>query len=54
MEVQCDRCKKSYKDIFDSIVHMDYVMTGKGKPYEYHLCIECRKELVKWIETERS
>ena len=51
MEIECDRCKKTYKKIFDSIVRMDYEIPGKGKPYGFHLCINCRKELVAWIES---
>jgi len=52
MEIKCDRCNKSYNHLFNSIVRMDYEIPGKGKPYEYHLCINCRKELVKWIENK--
>jgi hypothetical protein len=52
--MRCDRCHKSYQDIFDSIVRLDYAEPGKGKPYEYHLCLACRKELIKWIETGKK
>lgn len=52
MNTKCDRCGKTYEDLFDTIVRMDYVETGKGKPYEYHLCLGCRKELIKWIKME--
>ena len=50
MDRGCDRCNKKFKDIFDTIVRCDYVETGRGKPYEWHLCINCRKELVDFIE----
>jgi len=46
----CDRCQKQYKDIFDTIIRIDYVEPGKGKPYEYHFCLSCRKALVEWCE----
>ncbi|MBN2066390.1 MAG: hypothetical protein JW771_06245 [Candidatus Thermoplasmatota archaeon] len=49
MNVTCDRCKKTYNDIFDTHVRIDYAEPGKGKPYEHHLCLSCRKELIKWM-----
>ena len=52
MNVKCDRCGKTYEDLFDTIVRMDYAETGRGKPYECHLCLGCRKELIKWIKME--
>lgn len=48
--MNCDRCGREFKDLFDTIVHIDYAEPGRGKPYEFHLCIDCRKALVGWIE----
>lgn len=50
MTVKCSKCGKEYNDIFDTIVRCDYVETGRGKPYEWHICINCRKNLIKWFE----
>ena len=36
------------------MVRCDYVELGKGKPYEWHLCMKCRKKLVNWIENSES
>jgi len=52
MNIKCDRCGKTYGDLFDTIIHIDYVETGRGKPYDFHLCLGCRKELIKWIKVE--
>jgi len=52
MDIERDRCNRKYEDLFDTIVHVDYVETGRGKPYEYHLCLECRKDLIRWVENE--
>lgn len=52
MDVACDRCNRKYEDLFDTVVHVDYVETGRGKPYEYHLCLGCRKDLIRWVENE--
>lgn len=51
-ERTCDRCKKRYKEIFDTLVRCDYAEPGKGKPYEWHLCVDCRKDVVRFIETK--
>ena len=48
--IQCDRCNKEYDDIFDTILSFDYAETGRGKPGKYHLCMSCRKEMIKWLE----
>ena len=52
MKVKCDRCGKEYGDLFDTIMRIDYVEIGRGKPYEFHLCLGYRKELIKWIKVE--
>lgn len=54
MEIKCDKCQKNYRDMFDTIVRCDYAEPGKGKPYEWHLCIECRKKLINWIKSNNS
>ena len=46
----CDRCRREFREVFDTIVRMDYIESGRGKPYEFHLCMDCRKALVNWIE----
>jgi hypothetical protein len=48
--MSCDRCGREFQSVFDTIVRMDYVESGRGKPYEFHLCMDCRKALVNWIE----
>jgi len=50
MEIKCDKCGKRYRDLFDTLVRCDYVEPGKGKPYEWHLCVDCRKKIVGWFE----
>mgnify|MGYP006277153889 CR=1 FL=1 len=50
--MRCDRCGREFRDLFDTIVRIDYVEPGRGKPYEYHLCIDCRKGLVQWVEAD--
>ena len=52
IDLQCERCKKTYKSIFDSVVRLDYAEPGKGKPYEFHLCIGCRRLLLSWFENK--
>jgi len=52
MKIKCDRCKKEYQDLFDTLVRYDYVEPGRGKPEEYHICLECRKELKNWFESD--
>ena len=54
MDIKCYKCGRSYRDIFDTLVRCDYVEPGKGKPYEWHLCIKCRKKLIDWIENDGS
>lgn len=49
MKVKCDRCSKEYDEIFDTILRYDYAETGKGKPGKYHLCLDSRKELLRWL-----
>ena len=49
--MRCEKCGKYYKEMFDTIVRLDYLEPGKGKPYEYHICMTCRKEIIglfKW------
>lgn len=46
----CDKCGRDYKDIFDTIVRMDYAEPGKGKVYTWHLCTKCRKELIEYFK----
>ena len=50
--MNCEKCGKEYKDIFDTIIRIDYAEPGKGKPYEYHVCITCRKNIVSFIENK--
>jgi hypothetical protein len=50
MNIKCAKCDKTYKDIFDTLVRCDYVEPGKGKPYEWHLCLNCRKSLIKYFK----
>ena len=54
MEIKCDMCQKTYKDMFDTIVRCDYVEPRKGKPYEWLLCITRRKKLVNLVESDGS
>ena len=49
--MQCDRCKREFRDLFDTIVRIDYVESGRGKPYEFHLCVNCRKAIISWLES---
>lgn len=47
----CNKCGRFYEDMFDTTIRIDYTEPGKGKPYEYHICMKCRKELInqfKW------
>ena len=46
----CERCGRSYREVFDTIIHIDYAETGRGKPGLFHLCVDCRKDLLQWIE----
>ena len=50
LQIKCKKCGKTYKEMFDTIVRCDYLEPGKGKPYEWHLCMICRKELINWFE----
>ena len=52
LSVICDRCGRAYQDLFDTVVRMDYVETGRGKPYEMHLCVDCRKQLIDWMKMD--
>lgn len=52
--MKCDRCGREFREVFDTIVHIDYVEPGRGKPYRLHLCMDCRKALVHWIESDSS
>jgi len=49
----CDRCGKEYKGAFNTIINLDYEMSGKGKPIRMDLCLECRK-YIKEILNERN
>ena len=49
--MNCDRCGREFRDVFDTIVRIDYAEPGRGKPYEFHLCMKCRKALVQFIES---
>jgi hypothetical protein len=49
--MKCDRCGNEFKDLFDTIVRIDYAEPGRGKPYEFHLCMDCRKAIVQWVES---
>ena len=50
MEKECPRCGKIYNDIFETKVRADYTEPGRGKPYEWDICLDCRKELIEWFE----
>jgi hypothetical protein len=52
LEIECNKCGKKYKEIFDTIVRCDYSEPGKGKTYEWHLCMECRKKLINFIDKD--
>ena len=47
----CDLCSKNYGDIFDSVLRIDYIETGRGKIHEYHLCLDCRRNVLDWLES---
>ncbi|MBN2603037.1 MAG: hypothetical protein JXA91_02760 [Candidatus Thermoplasmatota archaeon] len=53
MKINCDKCGKDYDDLFDTVVRIDYSVTGRGKPCEFHVCLQCRKNLVNWIEAKK-
>ena len=46
----CDLCSTNFRDIFNSVLRIDYTETGRGKLHEYHLCLECRKRVLDWFE----
>ena len=46
----CDLCYKKYENIFDTTLRIDYSMPGKGKLHEYHMCQNCRKNVLDWLE----
>ncbi len=52
MNIKCDRCGKEYYDLHDTIVKYDYAEPGRGKPGQYHLCIDCRKKLIEFLENK--
>ena len=47
----CDFCSKNYGDTFDSILRIDYTEPGKGKLHEYHICLNCRKNVLDWLKS---
>jgi len=47
INMMCDRCGKEFKESFATQIRMDYVEPGKGKMYEWHVCLECRKDIIK-------
>jgi hypothetical protein len=52
MEINCEKCKVRYDDLYDTVVTFDYAEPGRGKPGHYHLCLNCRKEMIKWLENK--
>ena len=40
-----------FREIFDSTLRIDYSEPGKGKLHEYHICLNCRKIVLDWIES---
>ena len=50
----CDLCSANYKDIFDSLLRLDYSEPGKGKLHEYHICMKCRKNVLDWLESNQK
>ena len=50
--MHCEKCGREYKEMFDTIVRIDYLEPGKGKPYTYHICMNCRKDIVSFIENK--
>jgi len=53
MKINCDKCGKDYQDLFDTVVRIDYAETGRGKPCDFHVCLQCRKNLINWIEGKK-
>ena len=51
MQIECDRCAAEYDDLHDTIVTFDYSEPGRGKPGHYHLCLNCRKRLIKFLDS---
>jgi len=51
MKIECDKCAAEYDDLHDTIVTFDYAEPGRGKPGHYHLCLNCRKRLIKFLDT---
>ena len=47
----CDLCSTQFKDIFDSILRIDYAETGRGKLHEYHLCLKCRQNILNLLNS---
>jgi NMD protein affecting ribosome stability and mRNA decay len=50
MEITCQKCGRKYDEMFDTIVRCDYLEPGKGKPFEWHICMNCRKSLIQWFD----
>ena len=46
MKVKCNLCGKSYDKIFNTILRLDYEIPGRGKVYEWNLCMKCRKYII--------
>ena len=54
IKMKCNKCGKEYHDAFDSILRLDYLEPGKGKPYTWHLCMNCRKKLINYINVDED
>ena len=52
MDMKCSKCDRVYRDLFDTVVSCDYADPGKGKPYIWHLCLDCRKKLLCFLENK--
>ena len=50
----CDFCSMEFGEIFDSTLRIDYSEPGKGKLHEYHICLNCRKIVLDWIESKKN
>ena len=53
MKIKCDRCNVEFNDLHDTIIRYDYAETGRGKPGHYHLCLNCRKELISFLNNQK-
>ena len=47
--IYCDKCGVEYKDIFNSILTLDYEIPGKGKIVKMNLCLICRKKILRYL-----